>query len=526
MSKDIFISYKNDGEGNNFAARLCADLEKLGYDVYYNPNEQHAGSFPDRLKNAVKSCKDFLLVLTRPCLEQLMRHDKIDWVREELILAYENGKNIIPLLMSGVTMPKDKEEMPEDLQFLPDKDSINMVEPYDKSPLSLLFEWMSTKPIKKDLYKDAYNTNSKRQLAEDFEKAMASSEQNDFKAMYELATFYFYGLLGSEEGCERSYVDAYKILEKLINKDSIYSESAESMVAEMYYHGVMPRQAQSYAIALEHHEKAKSVSGFSAREAAYLKSRGCGCEFDYDSIVEYYSNAIEQGDNVAIVGLAKFYLSYGKYKEAADLYRKASGIWPEAEFQLGMLYRNGVLENPPKPDFFKAAFYFQHAISSGRCSAEVYHELGRLYFTPVGDFPKDFKEAEKNFLIAADMGNKEAQYKLGLMYEYGYTKKDISKAIHYHKLAADRGVSFSAYHLALLYQEPECKNFQEAFRYAEIAAKKGVMEGEFIFGVFLYYGRGCVADENRAYKYLKRAKEHGIYAAKIFLEKIADTNEN
>ena len=25
--KDIFISYKNDGEGNHFAARLCEDLK-------------------------------------------------------------------------------------------------------------------------------------------------------------------------------------------------------------------------------------------------------------------------------------------------------------------------------------------------------------------------------------------------------------------------------------------------------------------------------------------------------------------
>ena len=47
QNKDIFISYKNDGEGNNFAARICADLAKLGYEVYFNPNEQHAGSFPD-----------------------------------------------------------------------------------------------------------------------------------------------------------------------------------------------------------------------------------------------------------------------------------------------------------------------------------------------------------------------------------------------------------------------------------------------------------------------------------------------
>lgn len=50
MTKDIFISYKNDGEGNNFAARLESALSAKGYTVYFNPNEQHAGSFPERLR--------------------------------------------------------------------------------------------------------------------------------------------------------------------------------------------------------------------------------------------------------------------------------------------------------------------------------------------------------------------------------------------------------------------------------------------------------------------------------------------
>jgi len=29
--KDIFISYKNDGSGNQFASRLFRDLEEMGY---------------------------------------------------------------------------------------------------------------------------------------------------------------------------------------------------------------------------------------------------------------------------------------------------------------------------------------------------------------------------------------------------------------------------------------------------------------------------------------------------------------
>ena len=71
INKDIFISYKNDVAGSNFAARLCSDLEKMGYSVYFNPNEQHAGSFPERLQEAVSNCKDFLLVLTQSCLDQI-----------------------------------------------------------------------------------------------------------------------------------------------------------------------------------------------------------------------------------------------------------------------------------------------------------------------------------------------------------------------------------------------------------------------------------------------------------------------
>ena len=93
---DIFISYKNDGEGNNFASILHKDLSKLGFSVYYNEIAQHAGSFPENLRTAIEGCKDFLLVLTQGCLDQLIKHEKIDWVREEILIAYNSNKNIIP----------------------------------------------------------------------------------------------------------------------------------------------------------------------------------------------------------------------------------------------------------------------------------------------------------------------------------------------------------------------------------------------------------------------------------------------
>ena len=62
--RDIFISYKDDGDGKLFAAKLAADLKSMGYDVYYNADEQHSGSFPDRLRIAVENCNDFIIILS------------------------------------------------------------------------------------------------------------------------------------------------------------------------------------------------------------------------------------------------------------------------------------------------------------------------------------------------------------------------------------------------------------------------------------------------------------------------------
>lgn len=519
QTRDIFISYKNDGEGRNFAARICADLQKLGYSVYYNPNEQHAGSFPERLQAAVSACTDFLLIVTQPCLDQLMRHEKVDWVREEVLTAHRLNKNIIPLLMPGVSMPKDVSDMPEDLRFLPYEDAITMTDPYNCSPLDFLLSWLLSQAMDCDRSLDIFNGSGQYDMTADLAD-MEAACGDDPDVMYQLANYYYYGIAGDENGCRRDFVKAYELLRKLSEGGGVYADYADSLIAEMYFNGIVPRQSQSFPKAFRLHEKAKGASGFSAREYAYMKSRGCGCEFDYTGIERSYRDAIDQGDDMAILRLAEFYMANGQFRKAADLYRSTTRMMPQAEYQLGMMYRNGVLSDPPIPDYFRAAFYFQHAIESGQCDADAYYQLGRLYFTPTGDFPKDFRLAEKYFLLAAEKGSKEAHSKLGLIYEYGLTDRDIHKAVRYHKTAAEYGIAVSAYHLAMLYAEPEVRNYQKAAEYACIAAKKGVMEGEYLFGMYLFYGRGCEPDENRAYKYFSKAYAHGMPQAGAMMRRI------
>ena len=92
LKRDIFISYKNDGEGRYFAEKLSNTLKDMGFSVYYNTDEHYAGNFPNRLREAVERCTDFLLVLTQACLDQLKSYEKVDWVREEISIAKENQK--------------------------------------------------------------------------------------------------------------------------------------------------------------------------------------------------------------------------------------------------------------------------------------------------------------------------------------------------------------------------------------------------------------------------------------------------
>lgn len=456
MGKDIFISYKNDGEGNNFAARICSDLEKLGYEVYYNPNEQHAGNFPDRLKNSVESCTDFLLIVTQPCLEQLMRHDKIDWVREELLTAYRSGKNIIPLLMPGVTMPKDKEDMPNDLQFLPDRDAVCVFEPYDKSPFENILGWMKSLPVNKEKYKDVFQSNCDYDVNEDFAATLKLADSGNEKAMYEIANMYFYGFTNENGQSARNFSKAYWWFTKLSNSSSPYGVFATSMLGKMHYRGIVPKEKQSFVKSFECHKKAaQGGSEYSKQQYAFMLSMGMGCNFDYDAAEQQYLSAMEHGDNVSISGLAKFYIQYGEFKKAETLYKNIVDTYPMAPYELGCLYMKGLLSNDKKPDCFRAAFYFQHAINTGNGDIDARYQLGLLYFRGTNGFINDYKIAQENFEIAADNGHVASAYMIGYMYEHGHVEMNLEKAIYYHVLAADHGHDLSPTHLAILYQLPE-----------------------------------------------------------------------
>lgn len=519
MAKDIFISYRNDGCSNQFAHRLAADLTALGYSVYFNPDEMQSDSFPDRLKNAVRGCKDFILVLSPASLARLQRDDAIDWVREELLTARACGKHIIPVLVDGAQMPGSPQEMPERLGFLPYVDAIKLPDEYKRSPFTSLLGGLLSKQDGLDIYKDAFNSNPHFQVNALYDRLREQAKTGDENAMYELGMMCYYGVTSPQGQSQWDYEQAAYWLRKVSEGQGPLAHHADNILARMYYNGTVPAEPQSYEKAMEYIEKAAPYDKYARDQKAFHLREGLGCEFDFEKTLEFM-RSMGDGDSMAAMGLANFYIKYGKYNEAMDVYDTIENLTPDMNYQIGMFYRNGVLTDPPKPDYMQAAYYLRNAADENHIAAA--YEYGLLCFRPTGRFRKDFRSAQKYLQIAADGGHVNAQYVLGFMYKSGHLRRDLPKAVEYLEKARAQGHSFSAMELAAIYQQPEVQNYQKAYECATMAAQHGVAEGEFLLANLLFFGRGCEPDMNKAYALYAKAQGHGIHYAGVMMKRIEE----
>ncbi len=517
--KDIFISYKNDGSGNQFASRLCQDLEASGYSVYFNSKEDRAANFPERLKSAITDCKDFVLVLSQGCMDQLKRNEDIDWIRTEILAARENKKHIIPILLEGVELPKDANEMPEGLRFLPHIDALKFPEQYMTSPFVELQKVVISRQDGRDLFKDAFNSNPDYDVTEDYVKILAKAQEGDVAAMYQAGMLNFYGAASQTPGqAGWDYEQAYYWLKKVSESDDDLRFHADSTIGRMYYQGLIPREPQSYEKSYQYQVRASEKDDFSKRERAFLMRIGAGCKFDFDQIVDYYKQIEDSGDDESKRARALFLTSYGRFEEALDVYDSMENISPETDYQIGLLYLRGVTSDPPRPDYVQAAYHLRNAADSNHLAAA--YEYATMCLRPTGRFKKNFKEAEKYFKLAADGGHAVAQYMLGYMYRTGLAEKDLEKAVKYFEMAKEQNNSGAALELASIYQQPGFQNFGRAFSCAELAASHGMAEAYLILGNLLFWGRGCEADMDKAYEMYSAAYEHGMYFAGTMMEKI------
>lgn len=102
QQKDIFISYRRAG-GEWFAYCIFLELLAAGYSVFFDVECLRGGDFEKDIEEQILSCKDFILVLPPDALRRCAEAD--DLVYKEIKTAKNAGKNIIPIMMKGFSIP-------------------------------------------------------------------------------------------------------------------------------------------------------------------------------------------------------------------------------------------------------------------------------------------------------------------------------------------------------------------------------------------------------------------------------------
>ncbi|MCL2282465.1 MAG: TIR domain-containing protein [Fibromonadales bacterium] len=128
MSKkfDIFISYRRKG-GYDMAKLLYDRLRLDGYSVSFDIDTLEKGNFDNELENRVLDCEDFLLVMSPGVFDRFYDpkiDPKSDWVRQEIICALEENKNIVPLVLDGFVFPETP--LPGDVRDISRKNAIDL----------------------------------------------------------------------------------------------------------------------------------------------------------------------------------------------------------------------------------------------------------------------------------------------------------------------------------------------------------------------------------------------------------------
>lgn len=130
--------------------------------------------------------------------------------------------------------------------------------------------------------------------------------------------------------------------------------------------------------------------------------------------------------------------------------------------------------------------------------------------------PQTYGDAMRWYLRAAEDGNADAQYFLGLKYERGIDfPADSEKAAYWYGRAAEQGHAEAQFKLASMYVRGAgvALNPAAAARLFERAAIQGLAPAQYNFGVVLLNGSGVDRDVERALAWISIAAESGLTQA-------------
>ncbi|KAI7818394.1 kinase-like domain-containing protein [Gamsiella multidivaricata] len=231
------------------------------------------------------------------------------------------------------------------------------------------------------------------------------------------------------------------------------------------------------------------AGGDSAAETAHSLS----ANDEYDLGIKFYD-----GDGVDV-----------NRAEAAERFRRAANMGlAKAQHQLATMYSNGdgVLR-----DMAKAIGWFQKAAKQEYAPAQS--DLGFLYlFGGKGDS----KQGSELIMAAASQSHAAALVDLGFMLETGLGGcQDHESARRFYLMAAELGDAEAQTILGSLYMEEE--NYAKAIEWLSKATEKGYAPAQCNMGTLYHRGQGVTKNDSVAAGWFEKAADQGNPAAQCRL---------
>ncbi len=198
---------------------------------------------------------------------------------------------------------------------------------------------------------------------------------------------------------------------------------------------------------------------------------------------------------------------------------------PPAELGAQLLQFFDALSAYVRKDYDRAFPLFLRLARLGMAEAQFY--VGVMYDFGYG-VAIDDREAARWYRRAAEQGNATAQFNLGVMYANGEgVPQDYAEALRWYRLAAAQGHAEAQFNLGVMYANGEGvpQDYAEALRWYRLAAAEGLAEAQFNLGVMYANGEGLPQDYAEALRWYRLAAAQGYAKAQFNLGVMYDNGE-
>ena len=159
MQCQIFISYRRS-DGIYPAYLLYSDLLDNIFNVFFDKVSLRSGPFPVQIEEQIRNCNDFIMVITKDYFSNRI-FDENDWVLQEITIALQSKKNIIPYIIDECfpdqnVLPNSIKSIVELQRFFQTGD----ITLFHQNNFRLISEYLISKPLIDSLEREVKNRTS------------------------------------------------------------------------------------------------------------------------------------------------------------------------------------------------------------------------------------------------------------------------------------------------------------------------------------------------------------------------------